>query len=207
MRKILVTGFEPFDGNTVNPSMEIVRSLPEQIGDMCIIKRILPVKYGQAAEEAIRIAEEVQPDVIICFGLAGGRLEITPERVAINVMDGRIPDHAGQQPVDEPIDPKGENAYFSTLPVKSMVEELKTAGFPAAVSNTAGTFVCNALMYRMLAYTEGLDREVLCGFVHFPYCEEMEKPEGVFAMRLEDEIKAAETIISCLAERNVHGTI
>ena len=198
MKKILVTGFEPFGGNTVNPSEEIVKALPEQIGQLIIIKRILPVEYGRTAGEAIRTAQEVQPDIILCFGFAGGRDAITPERLAVNIMDARIPDNAGQQPVDEPIDPEGENAYFSTLPAKSMVNALEKAGYPAAVSNTAGTFVCNALMYRMLAYTHGLDREIPCGFVHFPYCEEMDRPEGVFAMNLEDEVRAAEVILKAL---------
>ena len=199
MKRMLVTGFEPFGSDTVNPTEKIVNAMPEQIGDMYIIKLVLPVEYERAAGETIKAAKECQPDAILCLGLAGGRTEITPERVAINMMDARIPDNAGRQPVDEPIDPEGENAYFSTLPVKEMVRALQEAGFPAALSNTAGTFVCNDLLYRMLAYTKGLPAQIPCGFVHFPYCEEMERPKGTFAMKLEEEIKAAEVILQTMS--------
>ena len=199
MKRILVTGFEPFGTDAVNPTEQIVNALPEQIGEMRIIKFVLPVEYERAARDAIQAAKECQPDAILCFGLAGGRTEITPERVAINMMDARIPDNAGRQPVDQPIDPEGETAYFSTLPVKEMVKMLSEAGFPASLSNTAGTFVCNDLLYRMLAYAQGLPAEIPCGFVHFPYCEEMERPEGSFAMKLEDEISAAEVILKMLS--------
>ncbi len=199
MKKILVTGFEPFGTDTVNPTEKIVNALPEQIGELRIIKLVLPVEYERAAREAIRAAKECQPDAILCFGLAGGRTEITPERVAINMMDARIPDNAGRQPVDQPIDPEGENAYFSTLPVKEMVKMLSEAGFPASLSNTAGTFVCNDLLYRMLANAQALPAEIPCGFVHFPYCEEMDRPDGSFAMKLEDEISAAEVILKMLS--------
>ena len=198
MKKILVTGFESFGTDTVNPTEKIVNALPEQIGELRIIKLVLPVEYRRAAREAIKAAKECQPDAILCLGLAGGRKEITPERVAINMMDARIPDNAGRQPVDQPIDPEGENAYFSTLPVKEMVKRLSEAGYPAVLSNTAGTFVCNDLLYRMLAYTQGLPAEIPCGFVHFPYCEEMERTEGAFAMKLEDEIKAAGVILQTI---------
>lgn len=199
MKKILLTGFEAFGGDTVNPSREIVNALPRQMGDLYIEKRILPVEYGRAAQEAMKAAEECRPDIILSFGLAGGRTEITPERVAINMMDARIPDNAGKQPADEPIDPEGESAYFSTLPVKAMVQALSEAGFPALLSNTAGTFVCNDLLYRMLAYTKKQGKETPCGFVHFPYCEEMERPEGAFAMKLEDELQAAVVLLKAVA--------
>ena len=150
MKKILVTGFGPFGGETVNPAFEAVRLLPDTIAGLQLVKLELPTVFGAAGERLLAKIEAVQPAAILCVGQAGGRAAITPEKVAINYMDGRIPDNAGRQPQDEPIRPDGLDAYFTTLPVRRMAERIRAAGIPAAVSYTAGTYVCNYLMYTLL---------------------------------------------------------
>ena len=149
--KILMTGFVPFGGDAVNASQAAVEGCraPEGV-ELC--KIIVPVAFGEAVDVVCRAIEKEKPDVVICVGEAGGRRAVTPERVGINVMDARIADNAGNQPVDVKIAPDGPDAYFSTLPVKDMVAAMTAAGFDAAVSNTAGTFVCNDLMYGVLHY-------------------------------------------------------
>ena len=141
--KILLTGFEPFGGETVNPAQEAVQLVKDEIKGAQIVKCYVPVVFGKAIETVHEAMKKENPDVVLCIGQAGGRYEITPERVAINCDDGRIPDNEGNQPVDQPVFADGENAYFSTLPVKKMVEYMKNANVPAAISNSAGTYVCN----------------------------------------------------------------
>jgi pyroglutamyl-peptidase len=145
--KLLLTGFEPFGGENRNPSAEIVTGIPAQIGDAEIIKLILPVVRGLASSTVQEAVENFHPDVILSIGQAGGRASISVERVAVNLDDYRIPDNGGNQPVDEPIVPGGPDAYFCTLPIKEMVEAVQRAGIPAAQSLSAGTFVCNHVMY------------------------------------------------------------
>ncbi|MGH2103384.1 pyroglutamyl-peptidase I, partial [Aerococcus urinaeequi] len=145
--KILVTGFDPFGDDTINPAIEAVKRLPEEIKGAEIIKLEIPTVFNKSAEVEKRAIEEHQPDYILNIGQAGGRFALTPERVAINEDDARIPDNEGKQPIDEPIKEDGEAAYFSQLPIKAMVTYMKEANVPAEVSNTAGTFVCNHIMY------------------------------------------------------------
>lgn len=165
---ILVTAFDPFGGSAENSSLEVLQALPDRIGDAAVVRRVLPTVFGEAARLAMEAAEALQPGAVVCLGQAAGRKAVTPERVAINLMDASGPDNAGFQPADEPVIPGGPAAYFSTLPIKAMTAALREAGLPAAVSNTAGTFVCNSLMYAMLHYAACRRPELRCGFVHVP---------------------------------------
>lgn len=178
--KILVTGFDPFGGESINPSMEAVLALPDTIGAATLIKVILPTKFREAGEILERKIQELQPDAVVSIGQAGGRSAITPERVAINLRDASIPDNGGAQPCDEEIFSNSPTAYFATLPIKKIVSALKDAGIPAAISNTAGTFVCNEVMYTALHAAAGQETAMKAGFIHIPFTEEQaaKKPEG-----------------------------
>jgi len=167
--KILITGFEPFGGEPINPSWEAVRGLPDTISGAEIIKVQIPVVFGRSADVVRAAIVEHDPDVIINVGQAGGRFEVSPERVAINVDDARIPDNDEEQPIDVPIRDDGPAAYFSSLPVKAMVTAMRGAGIPARVSNTAGTYVCNHIMYQALYMIEHEFVGKRAGFVHVPY--------------------------------------
>ncbi|HCN98640.1 MAG TPA: pyroglutamyl-peptidase I [Leclercia sp.] len=172
MQTVLITGFEPFGGETLNPSWEVVKQLDGMIIDNCrVVARQLPCVFGESLEVLNAAIDALQPSVVLAIGQAGGRVDVTIERVAINVDDARIPDNRGQQPVDVAIVPDGPAAWFSTLPIKAMVEALREAGIPASVSQTAGTFVCNHVMYGVLHKLA--DRpEVKGGFIHIPYLPE-----------------------------------
>ena len=165
---ILVTAFDPFGGEETNASLEVLKALPERIGGAELVKRVLPTVFGLSAQLAREAAEELRPDAVVCLGQAGGRKAVTPERVAVNLMDAAGPDNAGNLPVDEPVVPGGPATYFSTLPVKAMTAAVRETGVPAAVSCTAGTFVCNSLMYAMLHYAAEKCPDLPCGFIHVP---------------------------------------
>ena len=168
---ILVTAFTPFGGDALNASQEILNALPVTLSGVRLEKRLLPVSFRAAPQIAAEAAASLRPEAIVCLGQAGGRDAVTPERVAVNLMDATSPDNDGFQPVDEPIFPDGPAAYFSTLPVKAMVEAMQRLGVPARLSDTAGTYVCNALMYAMLHRV----KDVPCGFIHVPYLTEQGK--------------------------------
>lgn len=185
--KVLITGFAPFGGEKINPAFEAVKLLPDRISGAELIKREIPTEYEKAPavlEEAIR---SCRPDIVLCIGQAGGRTAITPEKVAINLADARIPDNAGYQPIDLPLHEDGETAYFATVPVKAMVQAMQTRGIPAAVSYSAGTFVCNAVMYHALYLTAKCYPNIKAGFIHVPFAEEQVagKPEGTPFMELD----------------------
>ena len=148
--KLLLTAFDPFGGDKINPALEAVKLVKDKVGGVEVIKLEVPTVFGKSVEKVADAIEANQPDAVLCVGQAGGRFDITPERVAINVDDARIPDNEGNQPVDQPVFADGAPAYFATLPIKAMVQSIKEAGLPASVSNTAGTFVCNHLMYGVL---------------------------------------------------------
>lgn len=167
--KILITGFEPFGGEKINPAWEAVNSLPSKIDDIDIFKLQLPTVFRASGLKLFETIDLLKPDVVICVGQAGGRFDFCVERIAINIDDGRIPDNNGHQPIDETIFKDGENAYFSTLPIKAIVEEVKKAGIPASVSNTAGTYVCNHIMYSLLYYITKNKLNIRGGFIHVPY--------------------------------------
>ncbi len=192
MKKLLITGFDPFDGATVNPSWEAVKLLPDTVGDYELYKLQIPTVFGLAPRTVLEKAAQIQPDVIISVGQAGTRPAVTPERIGINVRDARITDNAGISPKDEPIVPGGPDGLFSTLPIKAMIAAIQEAGLPASVSNTAGTFVCNDVLYSLLHHYAGSD--VRCGFIHVPWLPEQGEPN----LPLEDTAKALEIAISAL---------
>ena len=165
---ILITAFEPFQQETINATMEALSLLPDSVCGHTLIKRTIPVVFGKAVEAVTALVDDLRPEAVICLGQASGRAEVTPERVAINVMDARIPDNAGERPADAPIREDGPAAYFSTLPVKVMVQAMKEAGVPASLSNTAGTFVCNDLMYGLLDHLASTGQTIPAGFIHIP---------------------------------------
>ena len=172
MRHILVTGFEPFGGETINPSWEVVKQLEGMIIDDCrVVTRQLPCVFGESLTVLNAAIDELNPAVVIAVGQAGGRVDITVERVGINVDDARIPDNRGQQPIDVAIVPGGPAAWFSSLPIKAMVAAMREKGIPASVSQTAGTFVCNHVMYGLL-HKIGENAEIKGGFIHIPYLPE-----------------------------------
>ena len=172
MKKVLVTGFEPFGGEKINPSEEIARELNGRViqGRM-VVGRILPCVFGAANAELRRLIREVKPELVIAVGQAGGRAEITPERVAINVDDARIPDNTGARPIDTAVVARGPAAYWSTLPIKRIVAAMRSRGIPAAVSQTAGTFVCNHVFYGLMHALKS-QRSVRAGFIHVPFLPE-----------------------------------
>ncbi len=195
-RTVLVTGFEPFDQDRVNPSWEVARALDGWVCAGATVRAVqLPCVFGLAIERLDTALAELRPQCVVGLGLAAGRTEWQPERVAINCDDARIPDNAGRQPIDTAVLPGAPAAYFSSLPVKAIVQALRAAGLPASVSNTAGTFVCNhvffALMHR-LATLPG----VRGGFVHVPCLpEQAARHPGVPSMALATQIEAARVLV------------
>ena len=165
-RRLLITCFEPFGGRLANASRDAVFALPDVIGTFEVHRLCLPVVFGRAAEIAFAETRRLRPDVVMCVGEASGRSAITPEMVAINLRYARIPDNVGNAPHDEPVLEGGENALFSTLPVRAMAETVREVGLPGDVSYSAGAYVCNDLMYLMLHNLAGTG--VPCGFVHVP---------------------------------------
>ena len=176
--KILLTAFEPFDGEKINPALEAVSLVADKIAGADIIKLTVPTVFRKSVDVLAAAVESERPDAVLCIGQAGGRSEMTPEGVAVNIDDARIPDNEGYQPVDCPIIPNGVPAYFSTLPIKAMVKAIRDAGIPAGVSNSAGTFVCNHLMYGLLHALAEKYPNVRGGFMHVPYapCQVVHRP-------------------------------
>ena len=173
-RKLLITGFDPFGGETVNPAWEAVKSLPDEIGEYVLCKLGIPTAFGLGAQMVLEKAAQFRPDLILCIGQAGGRDAVTPERIAVNIRDARIPDNRGFQPSGERIVPEGPAAYFATVPVEKMAQAIRDAHIPGAVSNTAGTYVCNDVLYTLLHHFAGTQTRV--GFIHVPYLPEQGSP-------------------------------
>lgn len=197
MAGVLITGFEPFDGEAVNPSWEVVKRLDGAIiaGER-VVARQLPCVFNEALMALHAALDEFRPALTLAIGQAGGRADITVERVAINVDDARIPDNKGQQPIDRPIVADGPAAWFSSLPIKAIVAALRQQGIPASVSQTAGTFVCNHVMYGLLHKLQG-QAGVKGGFIHIPYLPEQAAAHpGEASMALETIRAALETAIA-----------
>ena len=198
--KLLLTAFDPFGGASVNPALESVKLVPDRVGNVEIVKLEVPTVFRKSVEMVASAIEAVRPDAVLCIGQAGGRQGLTPERVAINIDDASIPDNGGAQPIDETIFPDGAPAYFSTLPIKAMVAKIREAGLPASVSNTAGTFVCNHLMYGVL-YT--LDKKypgVRGGFMHVPFIHSQTIQRPAPSMSAEDIARGIEAAITAIGE-------
>ncbi|WP_314303617.1 pyroglutamyl-peptidase I [Brevibacillus parabrevis] len=197
MKTILVTGFDPFGGEAINPAWESVKRLTEiESGEYRIVARQLPTVFGKSVELLLQAIREISPDLVFCIGQAGGRADISIERVAINVDDARIPDNAGKQPIDTPIVEDGPVAYWSSLPIKAIVKEMRAKGIPASVSQTAGTFVCNHLFYGLMHAIAKEYPAVRGGFVHIPYLpEQAAKHPGQPSMSVETIVNGLQIAI------------
>ena len=212
--RLLLTGFEPFAGDVINPSAELVAALAARPPEgVTLATAILPVAFARldaALDAAIAAA---RPDVVLALGLAGGRAEISVERVAINLADARIPDNDGAQPLDQPVVAGGAAAYFSTLPVKAMAAAIRAAGAPAQVSHTAGTFGCNHVFYRAAHLAATHHPGMRTGFIHLPYlpqqaAEHRGAPSMALATMLAGLRAAIATMVAAPAEPRVaEGTI
>ena len=192
---ILVTGFEPFDGETMNPTEMILNRLPEMIGSHLIRKTLLPVDFERAPALAVNMYNIFSPDAVLMLGQAGGRSAVTPETTAKNLMNARIPDNSGFRPENQPVIKGGHDALYSTLPLEMILESLTALGIPCEVSDDAGEFVCNALFYRMLNHAS---RKIPTGFIHVPFLPEQghtDKP----SMKFEDEYCAVVTAIETIS--------
>ena len=173
--KILLSGFEPFDGEDINPSLEAIRLVKEKIKDCEIVKLELPVVFNRAVDIVCNELSKNEYDAVLMIGQAGGRKFITPERVAININDARIKDNEGNKPTDEIMSKDSPAAYFSTLPIRMMLEYMKSKNIPCDISNSAGTFVCNNLMFGVLDYISKNNMNTIAGFMHVPYVEDQIK--------------------------------
>jgi pyroglutamyl-peptidase len=199
MKTVLLTGFEPFNGAAINPAWEAVRALDGWQGDgFRVVTRQLPCVFGLSTRLLLDAIEECKPDVVIAVGQAGGRPDITVERVAINIDDAPIPDNDQWQPLDATIVSAGPAAYFATLPIKAIVHAIRERGVAASVSQTAGTFVCNHVFYGLMHFTHGLPLQA--GFIHVPFLPEqvVEKP-GVAAMELAQIVEGLRAAVEVAA--------
>ena len=198
--KILVTGFTPFGGEQINPSWEAVKRLPEHIGEMTITKREIPTEFDAACAALRAAMDELRPDAVLSVGQYGGANGIRVERVAINLRDARIADNAGAKPMDEPVVPGAPDAYFATLPTRRIVEKLRGEDIPAQLSYSAGTFVCNNLLFCALHESARKFPAARCGFVHVPYLPEQAKDGSAPSMSLALMVKALTAALETLAE-------
>lgn len=206
--KLLLTAFDPFGGETVNPAQEAVKMVSSRVGNVEIIKCVVPTVFGKSIETVAAAIEDCRPDAVLCIGQAGGRADLTPERIAINLDDASIADNEGNRPVDTPIFPDGKPAYFSTLPVKAMVAAIRAAGIPASLSNTAGTFVCNHLMYGVLYTLEKYYPGVRGGFLHVPYIpSQVTGGRGIPSMSDADIVRGLEAAIAAIGENGRNITV
>lgn len=200
--KILVTGFDPFGGETTNPAIEAVNQLPATIAGAAIVKLEIPTVFDRCAAVVRAAIVREQPDVVLSIGQAGGRAALTPELVAINLSDGRIPDNAGQQPVDQPIQADGETAYFTQLPVKAMVAAIRAAGLPSIVSTTAGTYVCNHIMYQVQYLRATEFPELRAGFMHIPFLpSQVTKRPNTPSLSLADDVRGITAAITAIVQQ------
>jgi len=200
--KGLITGFDAFGGDKINPSSLAVRQLKRRIGSVVVHTAVLPTSYARSALALRGSIHEVRPDIVLCVGQAGGRAELCLERVAINVQDARIKDNDGKQPIDRAVVRDGPAAHFATLPIKACVAEMRKVGLPAAVSNTAGTFVCNNVFYALMDLAARHPIPMKAGFLHIPYVTEQASRLGnVPSMALDDIVRGIEIIVTVSAAR------
>lgn len=208
MMKILVTGFDPFGGEKINPALETIKRLPDTILGAQIIKLEIPTVVGKSLAKITEAVEKENPDVVLSIGQAGGRSEITVERIGINIDDCRIPDNEGNQPIDEPVIKGGPAAYFVTVPIKAIVENIKAHNIPASISNTAGTFICNHVCYgvaHLAAQRTAAGKPMKSGFIHIPFLPEqvIGKPALTPSMSLETIVSGITHALEAIVE---HGS-
>ena len=205
--KILVTGFDPFGGEKINPALETIKRLPDAVLGARIIKLEIPTVVGKSLAKIQEAVEKENPDVVLSIGQAGGRSEITVERVGINIDDCRIPDNEGNQPIDEPIVNGGPSAYFVTVPIKAIVEKIKANSIPASISNTAGTFICNHVCYgvaHLAAARTAAGKPMKSGFIHIPFLPEqvIGKPALTPSMSLETIVSGITHALEAIVEHD-----
>ena len=206
--KILVTGFDPFGGEKINPALETIKRLPDTILGAQIIKLEIPTVVGKSLAKIKEAVEKENPDAVLSIGQAGGRSEITVERIGINIDDCRIPDNEGNQPIDEPVVKGGPAAYFVTVPIKAIVENIKAHNIPASISNTAGTFICNHVCYgvaHLVAQRTAAGKPMKSGFIHIPFLPEqvIGKPALTPSMSLETIVSGITHALEAIVE---HGS-
>ena len=206
--KILVTGFDPFGGEKINPALETIKRLPDTILGAQIIKLEIPTVVGKSLAKITEAVEKENPNVVLSIGQAGGRSEITVERVGINIDDCRIPDNEGNQPIDEPVIKGGPAAYFVTIPIKAIVENIQAHNIPASISNTAGTFICNHVCYgvaHLAAARTAAGKPMKSGFIHIPFLPEqvIGKPALTPSMSLETIVSGITHALEAIVE---HGS-
>ena len=197
--KILVTGFTPFGGEQINPSWEAVKRLPDRIGEAALIKREIPTEFDASGAVLRGLLEQLRPNAVLCVGQYGGANCIRVERVAVNLRNARIADNAGRQPADEPVVLGGPDAYFATVPTRGIVDALREQGVPAQLSYSAGTFVCNNLLYCALHESAQSYPTLRCGFIHVPFLPEQTRDGSAPSMSLELMVKALEIAAEVLA--------
>jgi len=200
--KALVTGFEPFGSDPVNPSLEAIRRLPSGLSKLDLETRVLPTAFHRAIEALEDAVATTDPDIVLCLGLAGGRAALSLERVAINIDDARMPDNDKRQPIDAPVVAGAPAAYFTNLPIKAAAAALRQAGLPAIVSNTAGTFVCNHVFYGLMHLAATRRPRIRGGFLHLPYLpEQASRQDGAPSMALDDIVRGVEIVLRVCAAR------
>lgn len=206
--KVLLTGFTPFGSETLNPSYEAIKKIENKNENIDLKIVEIPTQFYKSIEELKKEINLFNPDVAICVGQAGGRHNISFERVAININDARIPDNGGNQPIDEIIDNEGESAYFTNLPIKSMVKKLKKSNIPAEVSNTAGTYVCNHLMYGLMNIINKEKKDIKGGFIHVPFIHSqvMDKKKQP-SLSIETIVEGFELILDFLSKEDLDKDI
>ena len=200
--KILLTAFDPFGGEKLNPAEQAAALVPETVAGASVIKLTVPTVFGRSVETVTEAIRREKPDAVLMIGQAGGRSAVSVERVAINLCSAPIADNEGNMPVEEPVDASAPAAYFSTLPIVRIVSAIREAGVPAVISNTAGTYVCNQLMYGVLHFIEREGLPIRAGFIHIPFAPEQAARQSVPApsMSIEDSAKAIAIAIRTTAE-------
>lgn len=203
--KILVTGFDPFGGEKINPALETVKLLPNEILKAQIIKLEIPTVIGKSVEKIKELIEKESPDVVLSIGQAGSRADISVERIGINIDDCRIPDNEGNQTIDEPVVQDGPAAYFVTIPIKAIVKKIRENKIPASISNTAGTFICNHVCYgvsHIAAKRTAQGKPMKSGFIHIPFLPEqvIGKPASTPSMSLDMMVRGIELAIEAIIE-------
>ncbi len=198
MKRLLITGFAPFGGDRVNPSWQAVQALPDTVGAWELIKREVPVTFQGAPQALFAALEEVGPDAVLMVGVAASRGMVTPERQGANEKTARIPDNAGDQPQNEPVVPGGPEVLYSTLPVEDMTEAIEAVGVPARLSDSAGRFVCNALLYSALHHLEQAEDPIPAAFIHVPATPELAAGTELPTLPLDQIVAALQAAIEAI---------
>ena len=202
--KVLLTGFDPFGGEKINPAWEAVKQVSDEISGAKVEKLMIPTVFGKGPDTIFKKIDEIKPDLVLSIGQAGGRAQIAVEYVGVNVRVARIPDNEGNEPMYEKINPEGPDAYISNLPVPEIASYLKENGVPAYVSYTAGAYVCNDVLYSVRDYVETKGLGIKSGFIHVPFIADqvMDKPAETAFMSVEDIVRAIELSIEKIVESN-----